>query len=57
VAGRTTTVAPGDVRRTLIERLCPDREWTGLAQRFVDLNGGEHRTLLPGEVVFLDVPA
>lgn len=57
VAGRTTTVAPGDVRRTLIERLYPDREWSRLAQRFVDLNGGEFRTLLPGEIVFLDAPA
>lgn len=54
VAGRTTTVVPGDVRRTLIERLAPGRDWSALEQRFVDLNGGEHRTLLPGEVVFLD---
>jgi peptidoglycan hydrolase-like protein with peptidoglycan-binding domain len=56
VAGRTTTVTPGDVRRTLIERLHPDRAWSDLADRFVDLNGGEHRILMPGEIVFLDAP-
>jgi peptidoglycan hydrolase-like protein with peptidoglycan-binding domain len=56
VAGRTTTVEPGDVRRTLIERLYPDRDWSSLSRRFVDLNGGEYRTLLPGETVFLDAP-
>lgn len=56
VAGRTTTVVVGDDRRTLIERLCPDRPWSDLATRFVDLNGGEHRTLMPGEVVFIDAP-
>lgn len=56
VAGRTTVVVPGDLRRTLIERLYPDIEWTTLSQRFADLNGGEYRTFLPGEVVFLDAP-
>ncbi|NNE12931.1 MAG: hypothetical protein HKN41_11895 [Ilumatobacter sp.] len=56
VAGRTTEVAVGDGRRTLIGRLYPDRAWSDLAERFVDLNGGEHRTLMPGDVVFLDAP-
>lgn len=56
LAGRTTTVVHGDAPRTLIERLYPDRPWSDLSARFVDLNGGEHRTLLPGDVVFLDEP-
>ncbi|HSJ92133.1 MAG TPA: peptidoglycan-binding protein [Ilumatobacter sp.] len=55
VAGHATVVVAGDDRRTLIERLAPGRDWTVLRQRFLDLNGGEHRTLLPGDVVFLDV--
>lgn len=55
VAGRTTVVVPGDQRRSLVERLAPGRDWTTLADRFVTLNGGEHRTFLPGELVFLDV--
>lgn len=56
LAGRTTVVVPGDGRQRLIQRLYPDRDWTTLSQRFVDLNGGEHRTLLPGELVYLDTP-
>jgi hypothetical protein len=56
LAGRTTVVVPGDHRRTLIERLWPEHDWTALVPRFVSLNGGEHRTLLPGETVFLDAP-
>ena len=56
LAGRATVVVPGDHRRTLIERLWPEHDWTALVPRFVNLNGGEHRTLMPGEIVFLDVP-
>ena len=56
LAGRTTLVTSGDVRRSLIERLYPDRDWSTLEDRCVALNGGEHRTLLPGETVFLDAP-
>lgn len=55
LAGRTTVVVPGDDRRTLVQRLASDRDWTPLVDRFVDLNGGEHRTFLPGDRVFLDV--
>jgi hypothetical protein len=54
LVGRSTTVVAGDDRRTVIERLVPGRPWTELLPRFVALNGGEHRTLLPGEVAFLD---
>lgn len=55
LAGRITTVVPGDDRSTLLRRLAPDREWARLTARFVALNGGEHRTFLPGDRVFLDV--
>jgi hypothetical protein len=54
VAGRTTTVVPGDDPRSLVTRLYPDREPAPLVERFLALNGGLHRTLLPGDVVFLD---
>ena len=55
LAGRATVVVTGDDRATLVQRLAPDREWTPLVDRFIALNGGEHRTLLPGDRVFLDV--
>jgi len=56
VAGRATTVAPGDHAEALVERLFPDGDQRVLLDRFLALNGGPHRTLLPGDVVFLDQP-
>lgn len=55
VAGRMTVVVPGDDRSTLVQRLAPDRDWAPLIDRFAALNGGEHRTFLPGDRVFLDI--
>lgn len=56
LAGRTTVVVPGDDRRRLIQRLWPEYEVAALDPRFDELNGGEYRTLLPGQIVFLDAP-
>lgn len=56
VPGRTTTVAPGDNPRALVQRLYPDRDPGSLTERFLALNGGPYRTLHPGDLVFLDRP-
>lgn len=57
VTGRTTVVQPGDAPLGLIRRLYPDHQPATLLARFYALNGGAHRTLHPGDVVFLDDPA
>lgn len=52
--GVTTTVRAGDRVWSLIERMCPGANPADLIGRFHDLNGGPHRILQPGDVVFLD---
>ena len=57
LAGRVTTVQAGDRAWTLIARLYPDANPPDLLDRFWMFNGGQHRILHPGDVVFLDRPA
>jgi hypothetical protein len=57
IAGRTTTVLPGEGALSVIRRLAPGRQPASLVERFQALNGGAHRTLRPGDVVFLDDPS
>jgi peptidoglycan hydrolase-like protein with peptidoglycan-binding domain len=56
MAGVTTVVRPGDRVWSLVGRLCPDTNPADLVARFQDLNGGAHRILHPGDVVFMDRP-
>ena len=55
--GRTVTVNPGDGPWRLVGRLYPGVPVAPLLPRFYELNGGEHRTLHPGDLVFLDQPS
>jgi len=54
--GRTTVVQPGDGPWRLVGRLYPGSNVAALLPRFYALNGGEHRTLHPGDVVYMDDP-
>ncbi len=54
IAGRTTTVVAGDRAWSLVARMYPDANPPDLLDRFWMLNGGQHRVLHPGDVVFLD---
>lgn len=54
LAGVTTTVRQGDRVWSLVARMCPGANPADLVARFHDLNGGPHRILHPGDVVFLD---
>lgn len=58
VPGRTTKVIAGEGGYAIIKRLWPATNpyKAGTLQRFYDLNGGPHRTLYVGDVVFLDNP-
>lgn len=56
VRGLTTVVRPGDRVWSIVARLRPEANPPHLFDRFYALNGGPHRTLHPGDVVFLDVP-
>ena len=54
VAGSTTVVQVGDRPWSLIGRLRPGIDPGSCLSRFYTLNGGEHRVLQPGDLVFLD---
>jgi len=54
VAGCTTVVRAGDRPWSLIGRLRPGDDPASCLSRFHELNGGEHRILHPGDLVFLD---
>lgn len=56
IAGVITTVRPGDRAWSLIGRLCPGSNPAELLDRFQLFNGGPHRVLQPGDVVFIDRP-
>ena len=56
ISGFTTTVRQGDRAWSIIARLYPDANPQDLLDRFYVLNGGPHRILHPGDVVFLDRP-
>jgi peptidoglycan hydrolase-like protein with peptidoglycan-binding domain len=56
VCGRTTKVLAGDHTRALVQRLFPECDPGQLVDRFQSLNGGQHRALTAGELVFLDRP-
>ena len=52
--GSTTVVQVGDRPWSLIGRLRPGIDPGSCLSRFYTLNGGEHRVLQPGDLVFLD---
>jgi peptidoglycan hydrolase-like protein with peptidoglycan-binding domain len=54
--GVTAEVRSGDRVWSLVSRMCPGANPADLVGRFNDLNGGAHRILQPGDVVFLDWP-
>ncbi len=54
--GCTTVVEVGDRPWSLIGRLRPGVDPGSCLARFHQLNGGEHRVLRPGDLVFLDDP-
>jgi Putative peptidoglycan binding domain len=56
ITGFVTEVRQGDRVWSIIARLYPDANPPDLLDRFYVLNGGPHRMLHPGDIVFLDRP-